>query len=596
MQGSPHTRMPSTRLADFAILKKLWRYLVRFRFRVMLALGSLILAKLCNVMIPLVFKDIVDYLEPVERMVVAIPIALVIAYGLARAGASLFNELRDALFAKVRHRIMRVISNDVLTHLHTLSLRFHLNRKTGAITRDMERGAKSINSLMNLLLFNVIPTLVEMNLIIGIFLINYSVWYAIVTLITVALYIIFTMSVTEWRMKFRVEMNIKDSEASALLLDGLINYETVKYFGNEDYEIRRYDKKMQAWEQSGIKSQTSMSALNFGQAMIIAVGVTVMMLMAVRDVINQTMTLGDLVLINTFMLQLFIPLGFLGIVYSQVKHALSDIAIMFELFDEKPDIVDCPGATALDSQSSSISFENIRFSYLPEREILKGISFTVPAGKKVALVGASGSGKTTIGRLLYRLYQPDSGTIAINGQNIAEVTQQSLRQSIGIVPQDAVLFNDSIEYNIRYASPNASIEAIHHAAKQANIHEFIMSLPEQYATVVGERGLKLSGGEKQRIAIARAILKDPAILIFDEATSSLDSLTEREILRELKQISAHHTTLVIAHRLSTIVDADEIVVLQQGMIAEQGTHQELIARAGLYANLWHQQQQQHDTP
>jgi len=583
--------MPSDHRQDWRTIKSLLPYLWRYRFRAGLAVGSLILSKFANVSVPLILKEIVDIFDQKHEVALILPLGLLVGYGLMRAGSALFNELRDGIFAKVRHGIVREISTHFMQHLHNLSLRFHLDRKTGGITRDMERGTRSISSLFNMLLFNIIPTLVEVMLIATILLANYNPWFAIITFGTVAIYIFTTFVITNWRMKFRVAMNQRDSKASTQAVDSLINYETVKYFGNERYELDQYDHQMRDWEEAAVKSQTSMSALNFVQAFIIAIGVTIIMVMAGQGVVDGEMTLGDLVLVNTFLLQLFIPLGFLGVVYSQIKHSLSDIDMMFQLLEKKPEIVDQNNATTLDAGRGEIRFNHVDFSYNPDRPILHNISFTVPAGHKVAVVGQSGSGKSTLARLLFRFYEAQSGTITINDQNITKVTQQSLREAIGIVPQDTVLFNHTIGYNIEYARPGASQQEIEQAAKLANIHDFIAELPQGYETTVGERGLKLSGGEKQRIAIARAILKNPPIMIFDEATSSLDSAAEKVINSALKELSSQHTTLVIAHRLSTIADADEILVMERGQIIERGTHDQLLEQSGTYTEMWQLQQE-----
>ncbi len=589
---SSFTRMPSSSRQDWRTIRSLLPYLWGYRYRAGLAIGSLILAKLANVAVPLLLKEIVDTLDQNHEVALVLPLALLVGYGLMRAGSAFFNELRDAIFAKVRHGIVREISIRFMAHLHNLSLRFHLDRKTGGITRDMERGTRSISSLFNMLLFNIIPTLIEVTLIAAILLANYNPWFAIITFATVAIYITTTFAITNWRMKFRVAMNRRDSEASTQAVDSLINYETVKYFGNEQYELDQYDQQMRSWEEAAIKSQTSMSTLNFIQAFIIAIGVTIIMVMAGEGVVDGTMTLGDLVLVNTFLLQLFIPLGFLGMVYSQIKHALSDIDMMFQLLEKKPEIEDRPAATTLHPGEGAIAFQNVNFGYNPDRPILHDISFRIPAGSKVAVVGKSGSGKSTLARLLFRFYEVDSGAITINEIDIQSVTQQSLREAIGIVPQDTVLFNHTIHYNIEYAKPGASRAEIEEAARMANIHDFIVSLPQGYESTVGERGLKLSGGEKQRIAIARAILKNPPIMLFDEATSSLDSAAERVINESLREISSHHTTLVIAHRLSTIADADEILVMEGGAIIERGTHKQLIELDGQYSAMWQLQQEQ----
>ena len=509
-----------------------------------------------------------------------------------RLASSLFNELRDAVFARVRHGAMRSVSLKVLEHLHKLSLRYHLERKTGGLSRDIDRGTRSVSSLMNYMVFSILPTLVEFSLGAVILLSRYDIWFTIVTLVAVVTYILFTMSVTEWRMKFRVSMNKFDSEANTQAVDSLLNYETVKYFGNEQYELQRYDESLKHWESEAVNSQTSLSALNFGQSIIIAAGVTVIMILAAQGVVAGSMTLGDLVLVNAFLLQLFIPLNFLGIVYSQLKHALTDMHLMFDVLDKEPEITDRPDARPLDATNAEVRFEQVSFAYDARRPILHDISFTISPGEKVAIVGPSGAGKSTLARLLFRFYDISSGRILVNNQDISQVTQESLRQAIGIVPQDTVLFNESLRYNIAYARPGASRDEIEQAARVAHLTDFIADLPQGYDTVVGERGLKLSGGEKQRVAIARAVLKNPRILIFDEATSSLDSHSEQAILVALREAAAQHTSLVIAHRLSTIVDADNILVMDSGRIVEAGVHQALIARGGAYARLWAMQQEE----
>ena len=589
-----HTRptsLPET-TTDLSTLRELLPFLWNYRGRVVLALGFLILAKVASVGIPLVLKVIVDNLEPVDGIELLLPLSFLLLYGALRLTSSLFNELRDAVFARVRHGATRSVSVKVLEHLHNLSLRYHLERKTGGLSRDIDRGARSISALLNYMVFSLLPTLVEIVLIAGILLSNYSVWFAVITFISVITYIAFTMKITEWRMKYRITMNAMDSTANTQAIDSLLNYETVKYFGNERHELQRYNDSLRQWEGAAVKSQTSLSALNFGQAIIIAIGVTLIMILAARGVVNGTLTLGDLVLVNAFLLQLFIPLNFLGIIYSQVKHALADMQLMFDVLKTGPEITDSEDAVELDTGTAEVRFEHVSFAYEKARPILYDISFSIAPGHKVAVVGASGAGKSTLARLLFRFYDVTGGHILINGQNISHVTQDSLRRAIGIVPQDTVLFNDSIYYNINYARPAAARDEIEQAARLANIHDFIMSLPQDYDTVVGERGLKLSGGEKQRVAIARAILKNPKILVFDEATSSLDSHSEQVILDALKQVAAHHTTLVIAHRLSTIVDADHILVMDAGRIVEQGTHQSLLAEAGYYAYMWKLQQEE----
>lgn len=586
------TSLPGTAGNDLKTLRALAPFLWAYRGRVLLALGFLILAKVANVGVPLVLKDIVDALDINGHSELLLPLSFLLIYGLLRLTSSLFNELRDAVFARVRHGAMRSVSLKVLEHLHRLSLRFHLERKTGGLSRDIDRGTRSVSSLMNFMVFSILPTLVEITLVAIILLTRYDIWFAIVTFVAVISYIVFTMVVTEWRMKYRIAMNKFDSVANTQAIDSLLNYETVKYFGNEGYELARYDESLKDWESLAVKSQTSLSALNFGQSVIIAAGVTVIMILAAQGVVDGSMTLGDLVLVNAFLLQLFIPLNFLGVVYSQLKHALADMHLMFDVLNKDPEIIDRPDARTLDPGDSEIRFEQVSFAYEPQRPILHDVSFTIAPGQKVAVVGPSGAGKSTLARLLFRFYETGSGRILINNQDISQVTQDSLRQSIGIVPQDTVLFNDSLLYNIGYAKPSASREAIEQAARVANIHAFIESLPQGYDTVVGERGLKLSGGEKQRVAIARAVLKNPRILVFDEATSSLDSHSEKTILTALRKAAAHHTSLVIAHRLSTIVDADYILVMEAGRIIEAGVHQDLLAQEGAYAKLWALQQQE----
>lgn len=590
-----HTRHPQSDRKDLHTLKSLLPYLWSYRGRVVLALLALVLSKVAVVSVPLALKEIVDSLDASKNAEVALPIVFLVIYGVLRLSGSLFNELRDSLFARVRHGAMRQMSHKVVEHLHALSLRFHLERKTGAVTRDLERGTRSVSSLLNYMVFSIIPILVEVGLIAIILLKNYSPWFAVITFTTVAIYIVVTMVITEWRLKYRVAMNQMDSKANNQAIDSLLNYETVKYFGNESYELERYNHTLTHWEDAAVKSQTSLSALNIGQGAIIAVGVTIIMIMAANAVVSQTMSLGDLVLVNAFMIQMFIPLNFLGVVYSQLKHALSDMDRMFQLLEEKPEITDPPDAKELKADQARVVFEHVSFNYDPSRPILHDISFTIEPGQKLAVVGASGAGKSTLGRLLFRFYDVSSGRIMINDQDIREVTQVSLRKQIGIVPQDTVLFNDSIYHNIAYANTHASREQVIQAARVANIHDFIESLPEGYETVVGERGLKLSGGEKQRVAIARTVLKSPQILVFDEATSSLDSQSEGAILAALGELAHNHTTLVIAHRLSTIVDADRILVMEQGRIIEQGTHQDLLKMGGAYHQLWQLQQKEKNT-
>ena len=587
------TSKPHSDRKDIENLKRLFPFVWEFRGRVLIALLSLVLSKLAIVGMPLVLKDIVDSLDTTKDVLV-LPITLLLAYGALRLASSLFNELRDAVFARVRYHAMRRISQRVLRHLYSLSLGYHLDRKTGGITRDLERGTNSLSSILNYLVFNIIPTAAEFMLVAVILLGKYEVRFALVTFITVAVYIAFTLSVTEWRMHFRHKMNAQESEANTYAVDGMLNYETVKYFNNEDYELARYDDTLKGWEQSAVKSQNSMSILNFGQGAVIAVGVTFMMIFAAQGVVSGTMSLGDLVLVNTMMLQLFLPLNFLGIIYRALKYSLADMDMMMRLLDTRQEIVDKENAAQLQVDQAHVQIENVSFSYTEERQILNDVSFEILPGQKVAVVGPSGAGKSTLSRLLFRFYEPDQGRILVDGQDISDVTQASLRENIGIVPQDTVLFNQSIFDNIHYANQEASLEDVQNAARVANIHGFIESLPDGYDTIVGERGLKLSGGEKQRIAIARVILKNPRILVFDEATSSLDSRSEQSILSSLKEVAMQHTTLVIAHRLSTIIDADSILVMDKGKIVECGTHQQLLKEQGLYAHLWQLQQEERE--
>ncbi|MCP4187813.1 MAG: ABC transporter ATP-binding protein/permease, partial [Gammaproteobacteria bacterium] len=528
--------------------------------------------------------------QNVGQAMTTVPIVLLLAYGLLRFVNAGFNELRDALFARVRYHAMNSLSVSTLTHLHALSLRFHLERNTGAISRDMERGAQSISSILNYLVFSVIPISAEFLLVAGILYSQYDSHFAIIIFFTVVLYIGFTLGVTEWRMHFRYDMNALDSTANGRAMDSLMNYETVKYFNNDEHEIKRYRDTMKEWEEVAVKSQNTMSLLNFGQGAIIAIGVTGIMFLAAEGVAESNLSLGDLVLINTMMLQLFLPLNFLGIVYRSLKYSLADMDMIIKLLQKPVEIVDQKNASVLSFDRATVEFKQVAFNYNADRRILNDVSFKIEDGKKLAIVGPSGAGKSTIARLLFRFYDVSGGEILISGQNIAEVSQKSLRDAIGIVPQDTVLFNDTIFYNIQYAKPDADKAEVISAARLADIHEFIENLPEGYDTVVGERGLKLSGGEKQRIAIARVLLKDPPILVFDEATSSLDSQSEKNILSALTSISRNKTTLVIAHRLSTVVDADQIIVLEKGRVKEKGNHQALIDLNGTYAGLWAIQQ------
>ena len=590
------TEAPHAERNDRQNIKRMLPFLWGYRGRVLFALVSLMLAKLATVGVPLVLKEIVDNLELMlkqpQQLAIALPVGLLLGYGALRLFNVLFNELRDAVFSRVRYRAMRDISTMVVKHLYDLSLNFHLERRTGGISRDLDRGARSLSSILNYLTFNIIPTITEFFLVAIILFSQYEYRIALITFGTVAVYLGYTMAVTEWRMHFRHEMNALDSRANAQAVDGLINYETVKYFSNEDYELERYNKTLQGWENAAVKSTSSMALLNFGQGSIIAIGVTLIMMVASQGVLDGKMTLGDLVLVNTMMLQLFIPLGFLGIIYRSMKHAIADMDLMFKLLDNTPEIQDADRVSELVVKDASVKFDHVNFAYNSQRQILHDISFEIPSGQKLAVVGPSGAGKSTLARLLFRFYDVTGGSIQIDGQDVRDVSQLSLRQNIGIVPQDTVLFNDTIFHNIQYARPGATEGEVRRAAQLANIHEFIESLPEAYDTVVGERGLKLSGGEKQRVAIARVILKNPRILIFDEATSSLDSHSEQVILSSLREVAEAHTTLVIAHRLSTIVDADRILVMQQGRIVEQGSHNQLLEQQGLYAELWKIQQEE----
>lgn len=576
---------------DWKTIRTLLPYLWEFRWRVALALTLLLLAKVANVAVPLALKHIVDALDK-PRPEIVLPVAFLLGYGALRFASTLFGELRDAVFAKVTQRAIRRVALKVFSHLHALSLRFHLERQTGGVSRDIERGTRGIGFLLNFMLFNILPTLVEIGLVAAILIANYDIRFALVVFATLVVYVAFTLFVTEWRMVFRRTMNDMDSKANTRAIDSLLNYETVKYFSNEAFETRRYDESLQVWEKAAVRNQTSLAALNAGQSLIIAVGVTILMFLAAQGVMAGTMTLGDLVLVNAYMIQIYLPLHFLGFVYREIKHSLADMEKMFGLLEVNAEVKDKPGAPDLRVSAGEIRFEHVDFAYEPRRQILFDVSFVVPPGRTVAVVGHSGAGKSTLSRLLFRFYDVTGGRILIDGQDIRDVTQKSLRAAIGIVPQDTVLFNDTIYYNIAYGRPDASREEVIAAARAAHIHDFIESLPDKYDTIVGERGLKLSGGEKQRVAIARAILKNPRILIFDEATSALDSKSEKAIQAELRRIAENRTTLVIAHRLSTVVDADRILVMDHGRIVESGTHRELLERNGLYAHMWALQQQE----
>jgi len=589
MHGSYHTPPPGQR-SDWKTLRSLLPYLWEFRGRVLLALACLVLAKVATVAVPLALKEIVDALDASRHAMLTLPLALLFGYGALRLASSLFSELRDAVFAKTTQRAIRRIALRIFRHLHALALRFHLERQTGGLSRDIERGTRGISFLLTFMLFNILPTLLEIGMVAAILLAKYSVWYAAVTFVTLLLYVAFTLVITEWRLTYVRAKNEMDSKANTRAIDSLLNYETVKYFGNEDYEARRYDEHMQVWERAAVKNQTSLAALNFGQSAIIALGVTVLMILASRDVVRGVMTLGDLVLVNAFLIQMFIPLNFLGFVYREIKNSLVDMERMFVLLHQHPEVKDKPDAPDLIVGPGNVTFEHVDFGYDANRQILFDVSFEIPAGHKIAVVGPSGAGKSTLARLLFRFYDVTRGRIAINGQDLRDVSQQSLRAAIGIVPQDTVLFNDTIYYNIAYARPDADRAEVLRAARLAHIHEFIESLPSGYDTVVGERGLKLSGGEKQRVAIARTVLKNPRILIFDEATSALDSKSEQAILDALREVAEHHTTLAIAHRLSTIVDADQILVMEHGRIVERGSHRELLELGKVYAHMWALQQ------
>ena len=581
--------------SEWNTIRTLIPYLMEFKGRVVLAMSMLVLAKLANVAVPLVLKEIVDAMNKPKAMLF-VPVFLVVGYGLLRLFSTLFGELRDAVFAKVTQRAIRRVALKLFVHLHNLSLRFHLERQTGGVSRDIERGTKGISFLLNFMLFNILPTLLEISLVAAILFSKYSPWFAVITFATLVVYIIFTLFITEWRMVFRRTMNDMDSKANTRAIDSLLNYETVKYFGNEGYEASRYDEHLGSWETAAVSNQTSLAALNSGQSIIIAIGVTALMLLAADGVVKGTMTLGDLVLVNVFMLQLYMPLHFLGFVYREIKHSLADMEKMFRLLGELREIEDAPDALPLIVDQASVRFEKVDFSYEPERQILFEVSFDIPAGHTIAVVGASGAGKSTLSRLLFRFYEVNAGRILIDGQDIRKVTQASLRAAIGIVPQDTVLFNDNIYHNIAYGRPDATRDEVLQAARSAHIHDFIESLPQGYHTMVGERGLKLSGGEKQRVAIARAILKNPAILIFDEATSALDSKSEKAIQDELRNVARDRTTLVIAHRLSTVVDAQQILVMDKGRIVERGSHRELLEKQGVYAQMWSLQQQEEFQP
>ena len=590
----PSATNPAQKRSDWATLSRLLPYLWQYKWRVVLAIVFMVGAKVANVGVPVLLKNLVDAMtikpgDPVAVLVV--PAGLLLAYGLLRLSTSLFTELRELVFSKATQGAARSIALQTFEHLHALSLRFHLERQTGGMTRDIERGVRGIESLISFTLFNIGATLIEVAMVLTVLAVKFDAWFAWITLAALACYITFTVLLTEWRTKFRREANEFDSAAHSKAVDSLLNYETVKYFNNEGFEARRYDESLQRLRAARLKAQSSLSLLNTGQQLIIATGLVAMLWRATQGVVDGRMTLGDLVMVNAFMIQLYIPLSFLGVIYREIKQSLTDLDKMFTLMDREREVADAPGAQPLVGLAQpTVRFEDVQFAYDPARPILKGISFEIPAGKTVAVVGPSGSGKSTLARLLFRFYDIQQGRITMAGQEIRDVTQASLRQAIGIVPQDTVLFNDTVAYNIAYGRPGATQAEVEDAARAARIHDFIASTPKGYATMVGERGLKLSGGEKQRVAIARTLLKNPPVLIFDEATSALDSANERAIQAELQSAARNRTTLLIAHRLSTVVDAHQILVMDAGQIVERGTHSELLALGGRYASMWALQQ------
>lgn len=592
---TPATAPSSERSGDWATLQRLFPYLWAYKWRVSLALSFMVGAKVANVGVPLLLKTLVDNLTPqpdAATALLVVPLGLLVAYAALRLSTSLLTELRDLVFAKATEGAARSISLQVFRHLHGMSLRFHLERQTGGMTRDIERGTRAVHSLVSYSLYSIVPTLIELVLVLTLLAVKFDVWFAWITLIALVVYITFTISMTSWRTQFRRRMNELDSTAHTRAIDSLLNYETVKYFNNEAFEAGRYDDNLERYRRAALASQRTLSMLNAGQQCIIAAGLVAMLWRATQGVVDGRMTLGDLVMVNAFMIQIYIPLNFLGTLYRELKQNLLDLEKMFNLLERSQEIADAPGARTLrlQAQQASVRFDNVTFGYDANRTILHGISFDIPAGKTVAVVGPSGSGKSTLARLLYRFYDVQQGSVQVAGQDIRSLTQVSLRQAIGIVPQDTVLFNDTVEYNIAYGRTGASREEVRAAARSARIDSFIESTPLGYDTMVGERGLKLSGGEKQRVAIARTLLKDPPVLIFDEATSALDSANERAIQAELSRVSQNKTTLVIAHRLSTVVDAHEILVLEAGHILERGTHADLLAAQGRYAQMWALQQ------
>ncbi len=589
---SPRIHITTDQSGDWRVASRLLPYLWAHRYRVGVALVFLVLARLANVTVPLALKQIVDHLDNVDLLLV-IPLGLLVGYGLLRFSAILFNELRNIVFTKAGIHIIRHISMVVFSHLHNLSLGFHLDRKTGGLSRDIDRGNLAITSLLRIIVFNIIPVIIEIALVMLILWKQLDVRFVLVTIALIIIYSLFTIWVTRWRTQFRVQMNESDSMANTRILDSLLNYETVKIFGNEEQEKQRYDESLISWTDASYKNSISLSYLNAGQGLIIAIGLTILMIMAASGVADKSLSIGDFVMVNAFLIQLYIPLNFLGSVYRELNHSLIDMEKMFDLLDEQPEVVEAPQAQPLNLDKGEIQFKNVRFSFQPEKPMLQDISFSVPGGGMVAVVGPSGSGKSTLARLLLRFYDPQSGSISIDGQDIRSLTLESLRGVMGVVPQDTVLFNDTIGYNIGYGRPGANQEEISEAARIAQIHDFISQHPQGYDILVGERGLKLSGGEKQRVAIARVALKGARILVFDEATSSLDSRSEKAIQDALESVAENTTTLVIAHRLSTVVNADEIIVLDSGAIVERGTHAELVGKSGLYAQMWELQQQEH---